>query len=82
MGKKDNKRILGEVIKKRRIEKKLTQLKVSESTGISRNYISEIENGIYMPSVNTLFKLASFLEINLDCLLNDVNTNQTKQIYR
>lgn len=65
----NNKKMIGQTIKKQRIEKKKTQLEVAENTGISRSYLSDIENGRYMPSVGTLIKLASFLEIDLNFLL-------------
>ncbi|ELK38883.1 helix-turn-helix domain-containing protein, partial [Brevibacillus agri BAB-2500] len=46
-----DKKALGRTIKKTRTEKKLKQVDVSAVTGLSRNYISDIENGRYMPSV-------------------------------
>lgn len=65
----DNKKIIGKAIKDKRIKVKKTQLKVSEDTGISRSYLSDMENGRYMPSVETLIKLASYLELDLNFLL-------------
>lgn len=65
----NNKKIIGQAIKNRRIKKNKTQLQVSEDTGISRSYLSDVENGRYMPSVETLIKLASYLELNLNFLL-------------
>lgn len=65
----DNKKIIGQAIKIKRIEKKKTQSQVSEDTGISRSYLSDVENGRYMPSVETLIKLASHLELDLNFLL-------------
>lgn len=64
----DQKKAIGLLIKKARIKKDLTQIKVAEKTNISRNYISDIENGRYMPSVSTLIVLARFLEIDLNLL--------------
>lgn len=68
MGKTDMKKTIGEVIKKARNSKKLTQNEVSDKTGISRNYLSDIENGRYMPSVETLMGLAKCLDIDLNFL--------------
>lgn len=63
-----NKKTLGSFIQDKRKEKKVTQHIVSEVTGLSRNYISDIENGRYMPSVETLLKIAIFLDIDLNLL--------------
>lgn len=65
----DNKKIIGEVIKEKRTQASKTQLQVSKDTGISRSYLSDVENGRYMPSVETLIKIASYLEIDLNFLL-------------
>ena len=62
------KKKLGQIIKEKRLEKKITQRYLAEQIGISRNYLSDIENGRYMPSVGVLFKLASILELDLNSL--------------
>lgn len=67
--KMNNKRIIGKAIKNKRIKVGKTQTRVSEDTGISRSYLSDVENGRYMPSVETLIKLASYLELDLNFLL-------------
>lgn len=64
-----SKNIIGEAIKKQRIKKEKTQLEVAKSTGISRSYLSDIENGRYTPSINTLVKLATYLNMDLNFLL-------------
>jgi transcriptional regulator with XRE-family HTH domain len=66
---KDNEKIyLGQVIKNKRLEKKATQKEIAQKIGLSRNYLSDIENGRYMPSVETLIKIASILELDLNFL--------------
>ena len=50
----DSKKIIGKAIKDKRVKVKKTQTQVSEDTGISRSYLSDMENGRYMPSVETL----------------------------
>lgn len=64
----DKKKFIGKLVKNARTNKKLTQLEVSKKTSISRNYISDIENGRYMPSVETLMTLAYLLEIDLNLI--------------
>lgn len=50
-------------IKKYRLEKGLTQEKLSELTGISTDYLSEIERGKRVPSFKRFDKIAQVLEI-------------------
>lgn len=69
MDKQGKKKIIGKFIGDKRQDKGLTQVEVAEMTGLSRNYISDIENGRYMPSVDSLFKLASCLNLDLNSLL-------------
>jgi transcriptional regulator with XRE-family HTH domain len=59
---------LGNIIRSKRREKNLTQVSVSRITGLSRNYISDIENGRYMPSINSLSKIAICLNLDLNVL--------------
>lgn len=63
-----DKTALGNIIKMKRKEKGMRQNEVSSATELSRNYISDIENGRYMPSVETLLKLAVCLELDLNLL--------------
>lgn len=70
MSTKEQKEIIGKVIRTNRQENNLTQLQVSELTKLSRNYISDIENGRYMPSVDALCKLAKCLDLDLNFLLS------------
>ena len=52
---------LGKVIQATRIEKGFTQLRLSEEAGITRTYLSLIENGERLPSYGTLNRLAALL---------------------
>jgi transcriptional regulator with XRE-family HTH domain len=70
MGTEKQKIIIGKVIREKRQEKKMTQAKVSEYTGLSRNYLSDIENSRYMPSVNSLVKIVKCLDLDLNLLLS------------
>lgn len=59
---------IGTLIKTRRTERKLTQQDVADKVGISRNFLSDIENGRYNPSFNTALRLAAYLGIDLNSL--------------
>lgn len=52
---------IGNNIKKIRKEKKITQKKLAEEMGISRSYLSDLENNRYNPSSKTLEMLAEKL---------------------
>ena len=52
-------------IKKIRIEKNLTQEELSQKSGISESYISELENNLKMPTILTLCRLAEALEVDI-----------------
>ncbi|MBR8659574.1 MULTISPECIES: helix-turn-helix domain-containing protein [unclassified Brevibacillus] len=63
-----DRKALGLVIKNRRRERNIKQSQVSSATKLSRNYISDIENGRYVPSVETLTKIAVYLDLDLNVL--------------
>ncbi|BFH11721.1 helix-turn-helix transcriptional regulator [Paenibacillus melissococcoides] len=63
-----DKRLLGLTIKKARKKKKMSQIELSTSTDLSRSYISDVENGRYAPSLETLMKIAVVLNVSLDDL--------------
>src|SRR2546427_8584905 len=57
--------IIGTRLRKLREDKKLSQGDIEERTGLLRCYISRVENGHTGPSLETLDRLASALEIPL-----------------
>ena len=60
---------LGVRIKKRRIELGLKQNELSEMMGISNNYLSNIENGHSIPSLEVFSDICVKLKITPDLLL-------------
>jgi transcriptional regulator with XRE-family HTH domain len=63
-----DKKSLGRVIQDNRKSLKLTQNELAEATELSRNYISDIENGRYTPSIESLTKIAIHLGIDLNII--------------
>ena len=63
--------IIGDRLRAVREEKKLSQGDIEKRTGLLRPYISRIENGHTVPSVETLEKLARALEVPLYQLFYD-----------
>jgi transcriptional regulator with XRE-family HTH domain len=55
--------IIGERLRTIREEKKMSQGDIEERSGLLRCYISRVENGHTVPSVETLEKLAHAMEI-------------------
>ena len=63
--------VIGERLKDLREQKKLSQGDVEKRTGLLRCYISRVENGHTVPSVDTLEKMARALEIPTYRLFTD-----------
>jgi transcriptional regulator with XRE-family HTH domain len=61
--KNDLKTVFGKVLKELRINKGLTQQRLGDHAGIDRAYISELERGQLMPSMETVFRLAEILKV-------------------
>jgi transcriptional regulator with XRE-family HTH domain len=57
--------VIGTRLKKLREDKNLSQGDIEKRTGLLRCYISRVENGHTVPSLETLERLASALEIPL-----------------
>lgn len=69
---------IGKTLQEARAKKGLTQEKMAQEIGVSRNYISDIESGRYVPSLKTTVKIATFLNINLNFLksLTEIPVNK------
>jgi transcriptional regulator with XRE-family HTH domain len=57
--------IIGEIIRKFRESKGLSQDSVERKTGLRRHYISRLENGHTVPSIATLEKFAAAFKVPL-----------------
>lgn len=62
---------VGQRIKKYRREQGLTQQTLAEMCDLSVNFISTVECGKKMPSLDTFLKIAKALEVSADMLLED-----------
>ena len=60
---------LGQRIKERRLELKMTQAKLADKTGLDRTYISGLEGGRRNPALRNLNRLATALKISIDQLM-------------
>jgi transcriptional regulator with XRE-family HTH domain len=65
----DQAMIIGDRLRALREEKKLSQGDMEKRTGLLRCYVSRVENGHTVPSIETLEKLARALEVPMYQLL-------------
>ena len=63
---------LGEVLRRYRTERNMTQEFVAESLGISRQAVSKWEKGVSDPSTSNLLALAKLFGISAEELLKEV----------
>ena len=61
---------IGRKIKKLRLEKGISQEKLAECTNMSREHISCIERGKHLPTIETLYNMSEFFEINIKDFFN------------
>ena len=64
---------LGSLIKKYRKEKKLTLKVVAEKANVSEGFLSQVENSVSSPSVETLVNICKAMGVNAGDLLNKAN---------
>ncbi|WP_017187836.1 helix-turn-helix domain-containing protein [Alkalibacillus haloalkaliphilus] len=62
---------IGTKIRVIRNRKKITIAQMCEGTGLSKGFISNVENNNTSPSINTLSTIASFLDVPMPYLLLD-----------
>jgi transcriptional regulator with XRE-family HTH domain len=62
----------GEILKLRRNSVNLSQERLGLESGLSRSYISDLENGKKDPSLFTIFKLANALDLKPSALIDEV----------
>ena len=63
--------VIGDRLKALREQKELSQGEIEKRTGLLRCYISRVENGHTVPSIDTLEKLARALEVPMYQLFYD-----------
>ncbi|EMN01101.1 MULTISPECIES: helix-turn-helix domain-containing protein [Leptospira] len=70
---------LGTNIRSLRSKKGWSQTELADKIGVHLTHINRIENGKYLPSVDTIVLLAEALETSLDILVNG-STESSKDI--
>lgn len=69
---------IGKNIKIYRMKKNLKQEELAELMDLSVNYISMLERGDKLPSIETLIKLVNILDVSADVLLSGVTKSGYK----
>ena len=62
-------KMLGEQIKKLRMNKGMSQVQLAEKLNVTKQSVSNWENEYIMPSVDMLIKIANFFNVSTDYLL-------------
>ncbi len=74
----------GQKLKQIRKAKHLTQESLAEIAGINEKHISKIETGVYFPTYNTLNKILTALDLNIEDVgldFNSSNSNNNSPFY-
>ncbi len=69
---------IGETIRNFRLQKGMSQGDIEKRTGLLRCYLSRVENGHTIPSLDTLAKIASAMELPLANFFAESNGDGTK----
>lgn len=72
---------IGKRIREERLKKGYTQQEVAEKASICVVYLSEIERGIKMPSINSFIQILEALEVSADYILRGELTSGQTYIY-
>jgi len=64
-------RVIGENVRRRRTELRLTQVELSKKLGITQGALSDVENGRRSPLMGTLANISEVLEVPPSYLLSE-----------
>jgi transcriptional regulator with XRE-family HTH domain len=73
---------IGETIRNYRLQKGMSQGDIEKRTGLLRCYLSRVENGHTIPSLDTLSKIAAAMEVPLAQFFGDAHQNGSKAMPR
>ena len=62
---------IGETIRNYRLQKSMSQGDIEKRTGLLRCYLSRVENGHTVPSLDTLAKIATAMDVPLAQFFNE-----------
>jgi len=77
---RDFQKCIGANVRRLRKQKSMTQDNVVERTGMKRTYMSKVENGRLEPTLNSLFRLADALEVDVIELFSSERELMTERL--
>src|SRR5260221_5893442 len=69
---------IGETIRNFRLQRSMSQGDIEKRTGLLRCYLSRVENGHTIPSLDTLAKIATAMDLALSQFFSEGNSNGHK----
>jgi len=66
----------GSLLRRYRKEKKLTLKTVAEKSGVSEGFMSQVENNVKSPSLDTLMHICEAMDVNVGDLLNQFKNQE------
>lgn len=66
---------LGKKIREERIKNKMTQAHLAEISGISNNFLGQIERAEKIPSLETIVNISQSLNVTINSLMYDIPEN-------
>lgn len=73
---------IGTLLRKYRKDQKLTLKVVAEQASISEGFLSQVENDVNSPSVETLMRICNALGVNAGELISQVSQQETMVVIR
>lgn len=73
---------LGSLLRHHRKSKGLTLRTVAQKTGVSEGFLSQVENNVKSPSVETLINICSALEVNVGDVINQASNHKRLFVVR
>ena len=73
---------LGNQLRRHRKEQGLTLKSVAEKTGVSEGFLSQVENNVKSPSVETLVNICAALGANVGDLINRASNHKRLYVVR
>lgn len=71
-------KLIGQVLQEYRTKKRMSQELLSGLAGLDRTHYSKIERGLRSPTIDTLFRIASALDVPPNEIIKTIEERLTK----
>jgi transcriptional regulator with XRE-family HTH domain len=72
--------LFGSTLRRIRVQKALSQERLAELTGLSTNFVGEMERGLKAPGLAVIVRLARALGVSVQDLLVDFNEMNVRRL--